>query len=121
MKPGEKDLYVFLMHESERYCTREITVTDATICEVIGTAPRTLCNARKRLQERGLIRHAAGRGNRYTYTICNPKTREPYPGQPRDPARLPKKEGTPPLNKAVRQAEQQQLLTPVQGLSGVFR
>ena len=36
MKPGEKDLYVFLMHLSERCCTRQITVTDATVFEVNG-------------------------------------------------------------------------------------
>ena len=46
MKPGDRDLYLYLMEESERCCTREITATDAQITAVVGTASRTLCNAR---------------------------------------------------------------------------
>jgi len=91
MKPGEKDLYVFLMAESERRCTREITTTDALVETKVGAAPRTLCNARKKLQEHGLIKYRCGQGNKYTYVICNPKTRQPYSGLPREPIRLPKK------------------------------
>src|SRR5689334_13146391 len=80
MKPGEKDLYVYLMKESERRCTREMTVTDAEVELRVGVASRTLCNARKKVQERGLIRCASGYGNKYTYRICDPKTGLPYPG-----------------------------------------
>ena len=41
MKPGEKDLYIFLMEDSERRCTRRLVVTDAEGCEdcPCGVAP----------------------------------------------------------------------------------
>lgn len=91
LRPGERDLYLCLMEESERCCTRELTTTDAEVRRLVGTAPRTLCNARKKLQEHGLIRYKAGEGNRYTYTICNPKTGQPYPGDPRTPILMPKR------------------------------
>lgn len=91
MKPGEKDLYLFLMEESERRCTRELTATDAEITVAVGTASRTLCNARKSLQGYRLIRYKASHGNKYRYVICNPKTGEPYPGDPRQPMVVPKR------------------------------
>jgi hypothetical protein len=91
MKPGEKDLYLYLMEESERCCTREITATDAQVRLSVGAASRTLCNARKKLQEYGLIHHKSGQGNKYTYVICNPKTGQPYPGDPRLPIVVPKR------------------------------
>ena len=94
MKPGEKDLYLYLLEESERRCTREIAATDAQITSLIGTASRTLCNARKKLVEYGLITCKAGLGNRYTYAICNPKTCLPYPGDPRTPITVPRRERT---------------------------
>jgi hypothetical protein len=88
---GEKDLYTFLSFESQRCCTLEIVATDADIRAKVGAAPRTLCNARKRLQEKGLILYRAGRGNRYRYVLCDPTTREPYAGDPRDPITVPKR------------------------------
>jgi hypothetical protein len=84
MKPGEKDLYVYLMEESERCRTRLIKATDASIHDLVGVAPRTLCNARKKLREYGLIFYRVGQGNRYEYTICDPKTGAPYSGDPKD-------------------------------------
>ena len=92
LKPGEKDLYVYLMEESERCCTRQLTATDAQVRLIVGTASRTLCNARKKLKEHGLIQFKSGQGNRYTYVICNPKTSLPYPGDPRTPMVMPKRE-----------------------------
>jgi hypothetical protein len=91
MKPGEKELYLYLMEESERCCTRQLTATDAQVRRVVGAASRTLCNARKKLKEHGLIHFKAGQGNRYTYVICNPRTSLPYPGDPRTPIVMPKR------------------------------
>jgi hypothetical protein len=85
LRPGEKDLYVYLMEESERFCTLVLKRTDAEIQAAVGTASRTLCNARKRLQERGLIGYRSGDGNKYQYTICDPATGKPYPGAQRLP------------------------------------
>ena len=72
VKPGKKDLYIYLMEESERCCTREMRRTDSQITDAIGATGRTLCNARKKLQEFGLLRCRKGEGNKYIYTICNP-------------------------------------------------
>jgi hypothetical protein len=83
MLPGEKDLYIFLMEESERCCTRQMCCTDAQITKSVGVSKRTLCNARKKLQERGLISCARHQGNKYMYTICDPATGKPYPGDPK--------------------------------------
>src|SRR5437764_11059587 len=80
MLPEGMGLYVCSMHQSERLCTRQLTVRDADIDENVGVAPRTLCNARKKLQERGLISYQRGKGGQYTYVICDPKTGRPYPG-----------------------------------------
>jgi hypothetical protein len=85
LRPTEIKLYLALLHDSERYRTRELKRTDAKICELVGGSSRALCNARKRLQEFGLLKFDAGRGNVYQYVICNPETGEPWPG----PARLP--------------------------------
>jgi hypothetical protein len=83
VKEGEVRLYLALMERSEYYCTREITLTDQQIRGLVGAAPRTLCDARKKLQELGLIQYRKGGGNRYTYVICDPATNNPYPGDPK--------------------------------------
>jgi len=85
MLPGQQSLYIYLMEESERCCTREIKRADQEITATVGVAARTLCNARKKLQEYGLVVCRRGEGNKYTYTICNPVTKLPYPGPPREP------------------------------------
>jgi hypothetical protein len=91
LKPGEVNLYIYLLEESERLCTRQLTATDDQVRKAVGTASRTLCNARTKLQEYGLIRYERGQGNRYKYTICNPKTGQPYPGDPREPMVVPRR------------------------------
>jgi hypothetical protein len=106
MKPGEKDLYLYLMEESERRCTREITATDAQVTVAVGAASRTLCNARKMLQERGLIQYRSGQGNKYTYVICDPKTGQPYPGDPRVPLIVPKR------NRSTQKRPPPQIVSP---------
>jgi hypothetical protein len=83
MRPGEKDLYVYLMEQSERYCTRELKRTDEEIHAGVGAPARTLCRARKCLAELGLIQYQKTGGNKVLYVICDPTTRAPYPGSPR--------------------------------------
>jgi len=90
MKPGEKDLLIYLMAESERCCTRELKRTDAEIHAAVGTAPRTLCDARKKLAEHGLIQCKRVAGNKFLYVICDPTTGAPYPGDAKVPARIAK-------------------------------
>lgn len=88
MKPSELRLYGYLMERSEFYCSREFQMKD---CDLQGVSPRAACNARKKLQEYGLIQYKAGLGNRYTYTICDPKTKQPYPGDPKIAIVMPKR------------------------------
>jgi hypothetical protein len=85
MRPTEKSLYVCVLHESERYRTRELQRTDAQLCQLAGLSSRACRDARIKLQERGLIRYKLGRGNVYVYALCNPETGEPWPGDPKQP------------------------------------
>jgi hypothetical protein len=85
MKPGEKDLYDYVNYLSEAKSSRELQfVTDAEISDWTGCKARTLCRARKKLVEYGLVRCQRSAGNRYNYVLCNPITGEPYPGKPTD-------------------------------------
>jgi len=92
MKPGQKDLYIYLMEESERCRTLEMKRTDAQIKQAVGVAGRTLCNARKKLQEFGLIQCKKGEGNKYRYIICEPVSKQPYPGDPKHPLTCAKRD-----------------------------
>jgi len=83
MRPTEQSLYICLLHDSERCSTRELLRTDAQICKLAGLSSRSLCNARKKLQERGLCLCIRNSGNRYTYTLCNPETQQPWLGDPK--------------------------------------
>jgi hypothetical protein len=91
MKPSEQTLYVALLHESERYCTREFQRSDARISDLAGISPRACRDARIKLQERGLICYKRGKGNVYVYTLCNPETRRPWAGDPTQRIRYLKK------------------------------
>jgi hypothetical protein len=87
MKPGEKDLLIYLMHESERYRSRVLRRRDSEITGLVGVSSRTLCNARKKLQERGLISYSRRQGDEHSYTVCDPSTGSPYPGDARTPVK----------------------------------
>jgi predicted DNA-binding transcriptional regulator len=91
MKPAEQSLYTCLLHDSERYRTRELQRTDAQICKLAGLSSRACRDARIKLHERGLVRYKRGNGNVYVYTLCNPETGEPWPGDPKQPIRYIKK------------------------------
>ena len=116
LKEGEIRLYIALMERSEFLCTREVILTDEQIRELVGVAPRTLCNARKKLREVGLILSRSGGGNKYKYILCDPTTGKPYPGETKvkapyqkaDPARpqdAPKEtRAQPPRNKLQKTA-----------------
>ncbi len=83
MKPSEQNVYACLFHDSERYQTRELQRTDEQISKMAGLSSRSCRDARIKLQERGLIRYKRGSGNVHVYTLCNPETGEPYPGDPK--------------------------------------
>ncbi|HWZ45957.1 MAG TPA: hypothetical protein VNW97_20965 [Candidatus Saccharimonadales bacterium] len=114
LRAGEIRLYIGLMHESERRCTRKLNLTDTQIRELVGVASRTLCNARKRLQEFGLLQYHKTTGNMYVYTICQPEKGEPYPGGPKQRIPYEKKPPRTPVSwasKPSREPEHQTDLT----------
>jgi hypothetical protein len=96
MTPSEQGMYVWLLHESERYHSREFTRPDAQLCAAMGVSSRSVCDARKKIQERGLVICERATGNVYRYVICNPETRQPYPGDPKVRVDLPKKRSLEP-------------------------
>jgi hypothetical protein len=91
MKPSVRCLYVSLLHESERRSTRQFKIKDSDLERLSGLATRTISDARKKLQELGLILYRSGAGNIYTYTICNPETGSAFPGEPDVPVKYVRK------------------------------
>jgi len=72
---AEADLYYFLMQESNmRGWENPFECSNGIICAVIGIGENTLINARKRLQEKGLIEFVAGQRKHkspvYTLLYC---------------------------------------------------
>jgi|GraSoiStandDraft_57_1057295.scaffolds.fasta_scaffold312120_1 hypothetical protein len=97
MKPSQQSLYICLMHESERCSTRLLRRPDASLCELSGLSSRAFCDARKKLQEIGLIQCRRGAGNIYLNTICNPENGLPWPGAPKGRF-LYRRKGTPSVS-----------------------
>jgi len=91
MRPCEQNLYVYLMNQSERYSTRQLTRSDAQVTELVGAASRSLCNARKRLQEKELINYVRTPGKSTFTRSADPLTGKPYPGHPKSPIKYVKK------------------------------
>jgi replication initiation and membrane attachment protein DnaB len=100
MKPTERSLYVCLLHESERCSNRKLQRTDGRLLELVGGSSRSFRDARIKLQERGLIRYVRGRGNVYVYTLCDPETLEPWPGDSKVQIHYAKKSGNSPAPNA---------------------
>jgi hypothetical protein len=85
LRPGTRNLYIFLTHKSERMSSRKVVATDAEISATVGVKQRTLCNARKQLSEMELVQCRRGAGNKFTYILCDPETGKPYAGDPKTP------------------------------------
>jgi hypothetical protein len=82
MSHANARLYDFLFWVSHRRSSLQFDVLDEEITKLTDLSPRTLATARKDLSKRGLIvcrRQTRG----YTYVICDPKTGEPYSGEPK--------------------------------------
>ena len=124
LTPSEQSFYIIILHESERYCTREIQRSDAQIRELSGVSSRALCNARKKLAERGLVAYSKHRGNLYIYDLCNPETGLPWPGNPKERVLYQKKGQCEPtarsLASPVIPTGPHVQAFPVQGVAGIF-
>ena len=124
LTPSEQSFYVILLHESERYSTREIQRCDAQIRELSGVSSRALCNARKKLAELGLVAYRKQRGNLYIYDLCNPETGRPWPGSPKERVLYQKKGQCEPTAGSVASPiippGPRTQAFPVQGIAGIF-
>ena len=126
MKPAEQSLYTCLLHDSERYRTRELQRTDTQMRELTGLSSRACRDARIKLQERGLVRYKRGTGNVCVYTLCNPETGEPWPGDPKQPIRYVKKSDrassadTRSASPSTNLAERDQPRRDIQGIPLLF-
>jgi hypothetical protein len=84
MKPAQLNLWLVLLHEVERYSTRELTRSDRQLGLLVKISQRSLRDARIKLSEYGLIRYERTSGAACRYTICDPRTGLPFPGKPRE-------------------------------------
>jgi len=100
LKQGAQVVYIFLMAQSDARSSREITATDSEIATKMGIGLSTVSRGRQKLIEYGLVVCKLGAGCKYTYTICDPETGKPYPGNPKVPIRYNNTEPEQPEAKA---------------------
>jgi len=91
MKGSEKAMYTALLFVSERHSSRQFKLKDIHLEHWSGVKRRTIREARIKIQEYGLIKYSGKRGEVYVYTICDPRTGEVFPGDPRWKFQRPKK------------------------------
>jgi hypothetical protein len=84
-------LYIALWHESERYCTRELTRTVAQLRELVGGSPGSHAKARDELVRAGLVQIEPYGREGFVFHLCDPTTRKPWPVHPRERVRYSKK------------------------------
>jgi len=84
-------VYLALNHESERFCTREVTLTLAKLRELVGGAPNSHIKARNELKRAGLVEFEECGAKGFKYRICDPATERPWPGDPKVRIRYQKK------------------------------
>jgi hypothetical protein len=83
MSGGAKGLYIVLCGASDRRSSRRFELKDEDVVKMAGVSRGTLNAARKELSEMGMVVCDREPGGRFTYTLCNPKTGRPFPGDPR--------------------------------------
>jgi hypothetical protein len=104
LKTCEKELLIYLYHESEYHSARQLRRSDAQICETTGLCKRSLLTARngeknKRGEQdtlgilaRGLASFELMPDGFHLWTLHDPETMQPWPGDPRTPVRyIPKR------------------------------
>jgi len=80
---GAVRLYFLLCWMSDRKSSRRFEIKDSHIAKMTGLSKRSLSNARKQLSGRGLAVCSRDQGGHYTYTLCDLKTGQPFPGDPK--------------------------------------
>jgi hypothetical protein len=69
LKPSAALVFVALCEQANRNNSNTFKASDAMIASETGLAPRTICNARKRLAERELVSCSRHEGQSYVYTL----------------------------------------------------
>lgn len=92
MRGSSLFLYLFLCRTSDRKSSLQFKASDKEISEQTGASPRALCDARKNLAMLGLVHCERCPGGVYTYSLCDPETGQPFPGDPKTKAQYVKKE-----------------------------
>lgn len=82
MSPSDLALYINVCWWSDRKSSRELEVKDADMEARSGLSRRSLHNARKHLSSLGMVEITKNLGG-HVYTLCDLKTRLPYPGDPK--------------------------------------
>jgi hypothetical protein len=88
-------VYFALWHESERYCTRELTRTVAQLRELVGGSPNSHAKARAELIRAGLVQAEPYGTDGFVFVLCDPETGQPWPLHPKERAPYQRK-GAPP-------------------------
>jgi hypothetical protein len=88
-------LYVSLWHESERYCTRELLCSTATLKKLTGCSRNALMKARGDLSRLGLVRIESCSEKGFVVHLCDLKTGQPWPGHPKRQIEYRKKDRAP--------------------------
>ena len=83
-------LFIFLYWKHDRQSNRQFQESDRQITLQAGVSARSLSSARKQLAQTRILRFERAPGGMYTYTLCDLKTGEPYPGDPREKVRFVK-------------------------------
>ena len=73
-------LLILLWHESERLCTRELTLTDRHLTRFVKAHRNSLAAARTELKDAGLVVAEPFGPKGFLYQLCNPETGKPWPG-----------------------------------------
>jgi hypothetical protein len=77
-------LYMALWHESERFCSREVTRTVAQLQDLVGGSPNSHAKARVELVEAGLVLAEPFGREGFVFHLCDPATGVPWPKDPRE-------------------------------------
>jgi hypothetical protein len=83
MSGGAKGVYIALCDESDNRSTRRFELKDPELAELSGVSKRRLGDARTELSEMGMVVCDREPGGLFVYELCDPKTRRPFPGDPR--------------------------------------
>ena len=75
-------MYLVLWHESERYCTRELTRTTKELMVLMGGSRNTHKKARDELIRAELVQVEQMGTEGFVYHFCNPETGKPWPLSP---------------------------------------